>query len=363
MGGLKTEVKVGIFVVLGIIFLTYMTVNIEKIQVGKERGYNIYAIMDSAQGLVKNTSVKTAGVEIGRITDISLTDKKARLTINLPHHIKLWRDAKAYIKMESLLGEKFLEIDPGSPGITELKPGEEIQQGAPPPDIDKVIVQLNSIASDIKTITQPLSEALGGKEGKESIRSIVDNIKEASTGFNNIFKGNDEKIGRIVTNVEKFTNDLPTLSKDTRELIVSLSDISKKMERGEGTLGKLMTDEALYDQTKATLSDMRATFTNTKDILDNLNRIAEDVRGGKGTLGKLMADDSLYNQARETVESLNKIAQKIEKGEGTLGKIVNDETLYVEAKKALKGITKSTEGIEEQMPISTLSVVIGTVVR
>src|SRR3990167_7314077 len=411
MGGLKTEVKVGIFVVLGIIFLTYMTVNIQKIQVGKERGYNIYAIMDSAQGLVKNTSVKTAGVEIGRITDISLTDKKARLTINLPHHIKLWRDAKAYIKMESLLGEKFLEIDPGSPGITELKPGEEIQQGAPPPDIDKVIVQLNSIASDIKTITQPLSEALGGKEGKESIRSIVDNIKEASTGFNNIFKGNDEKIGRIVTNVEKFTNDLPTLSKDTRELIVSLSDISKKMERGEGTLGKLMTDEALYDQTKATLldmratftntkdilanlnkmaedirvgkgtmgklmtddalydqtkatlSDMRATFTNTKDILDNLNRIAEDVRGGKGTLGKLMADDSLYNQARETVESLNKIAQKIEKGEGTLGKIVNDETLYVEAKKALKGITKSTEGIEEQMPISTLSVVIGTVVR
>ncbi|MEK6545996.1 MAG: hypothetical protein AABZ28_05655 [Nitrospinota bacterium] len=124
-----------------------------------------------------------------------------------------------------------------------------------------------------------------------------------------------------------------------------------------------MTDDALYDQTKATLSDMRATFTNTKNILDDLNRMAEDMRGGKGTIGKLMTDDSLYNQARETVDSLNKIAQKIEKGEGTLGKIVNDETLYVEAKKALKGITKSTEGIEEQMPISTLSVVIGTVVR
>ncbi|HLA48519.1 MAG TPA: MlaD family protein, partial [Nitrospinota bacterium] len=78
MGGLKTEVKVGIFVVLGILFLAYMTVNIEKIQVGGERGYNVYAIMDTAQGLVKHTNVKTAGVEIGKITDISLTDRKAK---------------------------------------------------------------------------------------------------------------------------------------------------------------------------------------------------------------------------------------------------------------------------------------------
>ena len=76
-----------------------------------------------------------------------------------------------------------------------------------------------------------------------------------------------------------------------------------------------------------------------------------------------MTDDALYDQAKGAVESLNKVAQKIEKGEGTIGKLVNDETLYAETKKALKGITKATEGIQEQIPISTLGVVIGTVVR
>ena len=80
-------------------------------------------------------------------------------------------------------------------------------------------------------------------------------------------------------------------------------------------------------------------------------------------MGKLMTDDALYDQAKGAVESLNKVAQKIEKGEGTIGKLVNDETLYAETKKALKGITKATEGIQEQIPISTLGVVIGTVVR
>lgn len=404
MGKLKTEVKVGIFVVLGIIFLTYMTVNIEKIQVTGEKGYNVYVSLDTAQGLVKNSTAKTAGVEIGRITDISLTDKKAKLTINLPHHIKLRKDAKAYVKMESLLGEKFLEIDPGSISAPEIKPGEEIQQGAPPPDMDKLIGQLNSIASDIKSITLPISEAIGGKDGKESIKSIVDNIREASTSFNHIMKNNDDKIDRIMTNMEKFTRDLPAISKDTRNLVANLNDISKKVETGEGTIGKLVNDDAIYREAKDaitiaretldtvskiskkieegegtlgklitdanaydkmmdTLTDLKATFTNAKDVLNNLNRMAEDIRAGKGSLGKLMTDDSFYEQTKATMESLNKIADRIEKGEGTLGKLINDETLYTEAKKALKGITKSTEGISEQIPISTLGTVIGTMVR
>ncbi len=404
MGGMKTEVKVGIFVVLGIIFLAYMTINIEKIQVGKERGYNIYAVLDTAQGLVKNTTVKTAGVEIGRITDISLTDSRARLTINLPSHIKLRKDAKAYVKMESLLGERFLEIDPGTPGLSELKAGGEIQQGAPPPDMDRLIVQLNSIAADIKSVTQPFSEVLGGKEGKDSIKGIVDNVKEATSGFKDIIKDNDEKIGRIVTNVDKFTNDLPALSSDAKELIASLNHISKKMEigegtlgklvnddtlykeaknalasasealdnvnkiakkieKGEGTLGKLVSDEAAYNEIMNTFSAVRTTFANAKDVLDNLNKMAEDVRAGKGSLGRLMTDEALYDQTKATVESLNNIAKKIEKGEGTLGKLVNDETLYTEAKQALKGVAKSTESINEQIPVSILGTVIGTVVQ
>src|SRR3989304_499001 len=390
MGGLKTEVKVGIFVVLGILFLAYMTVNIEKIQVGGERGYNVYAMLDTAQGLVKNTTVKTAGVEIGRITDISLTDRKAKLTINLPYHIKIRKDAKAYVKMESLLGEKFLEIDPGTTGTAELKAGDEILQGAPPPDMDKLIVQLNSIAADIKSITQPISEVLGGTEGKDSIKSIVDNIKEASAGVNNIVKDNDEKINKIVANVEKFTDDLPTLSKDAKELVASLNNITKKMEAGEGTLGKLVTDDELYASAKEALDNISSItkkiesgegtvaklindpeayneimklVANAKDAMGNLNKIAEDVKAGKGSLGKLMTDDALYDQARGAVESFNKVAQKIERGEGTIGKLGNDETLYVETKKALKGITKATESINEQIPISTLGVVIGTAIQ
>ena len=103
--------------------------------------------------------------------------------------------------------------------------------------------------------------------------------------------------------------------------------------------------------------------TNAKDAMGNLNSIAEDVKAGKGSLGKLMTDDALYDQARGAVESFNKVAQKIERGEGTIGKLVNDETLYVETKKALKGITKATESINEQIPISTLGVVIGTAIQ
>ncbi|MFA4910908.1 MAG: mammalian cell entry protein, partial [Desulfobacteria bacterium] len=84
---------------------------------------------------------------------------------------------------------------------------------------------------------------------------------------------------------------------------------------------------------------------------------------GEGTLGKLVTDKTLYDQSKDAMTSLNNIAKKIEKGEGTLGKLVTDETLYTETKKAIKKVNKAAEGLQEQTPVTVLGTVLGTVLR
>jgi phospholipid/cholesterol/gamma-HCH transport system substrate-binding protein len=90
-----------------------------------------------------------------------------------------------------------------------------------------------------------------------------------------------------------------------------------------------------------------------------LKNISETIERGEGTLGKLIKDESLYRDVKETIQSVKGIAEKVEKGEGTLGKLVSDDKLMKEAEKTMKKIQKAAESIDEQTPITVLGTLIG----
>ena len=112
MKNIGTETKVGIFVVLGIIILTYFTVRVGRIAV-REAGYRVYTHVESAAGLDKNSPVRIAGVEVGKVESIVLDGTKAKVTLQLPLNVKIPAGSKVYVKSAGLLGEKYIEIVPG----------------------------------------------------------------------------------------------------------------------------------------------------------------------------------------------------------------------------------------------------------
>ena len=112
MKSVATETKVGIFVVLGILVLTYFTVRVGQITV-REVGYRIHTHVESAAGLDKNSPVRIAGVEVGKVEEVSLEGLKAKVTIHLPFKVKLPKGSKVFVKSAGLLGEKYIEIIPG----------------------------------------------------------------------------------------------------------------------------------------------------------------------------------------------------------------------------------------------------------
>jgi phospholipid/cholesterol/gamma-HCH transport system substrate-binding protein len=92
----------------------------------------------------------------------------------------------------------------------------------------------------------------------------------------------------------------------------------------------------------------------------NVRTVTDKVASGEGTLGKLVSDEELYREVRESAGRINSIATKIDEGQGTLGRLINEEDLYRDAKTTLHKVEKTVDGMGDTGPLSALGVVLGT---
>ncbi len=110
----KVNVAVGLFLVLGVVALGYLSVKLGRVSFLGGTGYAVIADFPSVGGLKTGSSVEIAGVEIGRVESIGLADYQARVTLRLHAGVKLQDDSIASIKTKGLIGEKYIRISPGA---------------------------------------------------------------------------------------------------------------------------------------------------------------------------------------------------------------------------------------------------------
>ena len=339
-----TEIKVGIFVFLGILALLALTVRLAQEAFTPKDSYKLYAVFDSVSGLIRGAKIEMAGVPIGKVGEISLTPEgKAKVELLIYKKYKIQQDATAVVRTFGVLGDKYIEIRPGT-SQAFLSEGGLIAKTESPVDLDQILASIGPTVEGLK-------EVLGTQEGKENLKILVANIKDASESFKKIA----EKVEKGQGTLGKLITD-DRLYKDLMEIAKNLRLIAEKVEKGEGTLGKLVKDETLYN--------------NLKNTASNLERVSKRLERGEGTLGKLINDDELYKDLKSlskdlknAAANLDKIVARIEKGEGTLGKLLKDETLYTEVKKTLKSVNRAAKGVEEQVPISVLGTVAGAAMK
>jgi phospholipid/cholesterol/gamma-HCH transport system substrate-binding protein len=132
------EVTVGLFVVLGLCALAYLSVRLGQLQVGRGNTYDLTAVFPTVAGLREGASVEIAGVQVGRVQDIKLADYAAVVTLRLDKKIPLQDDAIASIRTRGLIGEKYVRITPGG-SERLLTAGGRIREVEPPVDLETLI--------------------------------------------------------------------------------------------------------------------------------------------------------------------------------------------------------------------------------
>ena len=107
MRKLDIELAVGLFLIVGIICLGYLSIKLGKMEVFGGEGYDIHAIFSDSGGLRTGSTVEIAGVEVGRVREITLEDYQAKIKIHFSQNIEIQEDAIASIKTKGLIGEKY----------------------------------------------------------------------------------------------------------------------------------------------------------------------------------------------------------------------------------------------------------------
>ncbi len=134
----RVNIAVGIFVVLGVLALAYLSIKLGRVTFLGGGGYLVTADFPAVGGLRPGASVEIAGVEVGRVESIRLADYQARVVLRLNSDIELQEDSIASIKTKGLIGEKFIRI---SPGASEkiIPPGGRIREVESPVDLEELI--------------------------------------------------------------------------------------------------------------------------------------------------------------------------------------------------------------------------------
>jgi phospholipid/cholesterol/gamma-HCH transport system substrate-binding protein len=136
----KLEFIVGIFVLIGIVCLGYLSIKLGKLELIGGNVYEVVAQFNTASGLKAGSSVEIAGVEVGRVRAITLNEDRAAVTLAVDDKVKLYTDTIASIKTRGIIGEKFLALSPGGGG-DPLKPGDTIRDTESGLDLEELVSQ------------------------------------------------------------------------------------------------------------------------------------------------------------------------------------------------------------------------------
>ena len=138
MERMRVNVAVGVFMLLGILALGYLSVKLGRVSLFGGTGYRVTVDFPSIGGLKAGSTVEIAGVEIGRVESIGLADYQARVTLRVDGAVKLQEDSIASIKTKGLIGEKYVRISPGG-SEKIIPPGGRIREVEAPIDFEELL--------------------------------------------------------------------------------------------------------------------------------------------------------------------------------------------------------------------------------
>lgn len=316
------ETRVGVFVA----FIAIAAILILETLGGIEqfrRGRRVHALFTTVQELNVGDRVKMAGVEVGKVESISLAENRVSVTMKLDRAATVKTDTIATIRFAGLLGQNYVSLDFGSPDAP-LAEDDTVLSTTEQPDLNSIMTKLDDVATG------------------------VDNLTRSFTG---------EEIGNLLGPLTDF---LKQNSEPLTLTIANISDISRQISAGEGTVGKLVYDDTLHTSALTSLENMQEAMADAQLTISDARKMMDQVKAGEGTVGLLLTDDALYTESTESMSNLREILEKINQGQGSVGKLVNEEEFYSNVKLTLQKMEKGVESLEDTGPLSVLGIAIGS---
>jgi phospholipid/cholesterol/gamma-HCH transport system substrate-binding protein len=322
------EVKVGVLILTAVGLLAAFILVMGGINF--QPTYAIYVDFDNPGGLQSGAPVKIAGVKVGKISDIRFrggtdpTTGKREALVRLKVQIEkryqqaVHQNSLFYVTNQSVLGEQFLAIEPGSSDRPVLAE-EATVRGLDPPRLDMLIAEmyelLHGTVSSLRDNKAEIGEAFEGlrktlkgtgelmERNKDHLDTIVSNVEKITVDADDAVKGartkfvDNPQIDRILAGAETVSgaaaHELPPLLTDSRAAVASARRVAD-----------IVGDPKEVAKLRQTLDDVSVVASRAKGMTGDAADILAHVKRGKGTVGAVVMDEQLYDDLQELVRDL-----------------------------------------------------------
>ncbi len=305
-----SELRVGLFVLVGLLILAVGIFYVTGAGVFGPK-YRIKTYLPEVSGLSTGAPVRLDGVDVGTVDQIRLVKREPGKPPERMHNIEVVMRIDRNYKQDILTDSAASLVTEGLLGnryvtITRGYTGVPVEDGQVVPGTEeKAIKEVVERSADVLSNLKALSD---------DVQDIIDGVQRG--------KGT---LGKLLTDDQAYVHLNSILNKGDQ--------IVSNVQAGQGTVGRLfMTDDTSVKADKA---------------LDQLNTILADLRAQKGTMGKLLYDPTLYDQAKEAITNSNALLADVRAGKGTFGKLATDETLYNKLRDTSSNLSDATAKLNQ----------------
>ncbi len=324
------EVKVGLFVALGIAALVVIFAFLGSEKKLFEKHYRLHSSFGDISGLRTGAAVRLAGMDVGLVTSIefprNLDKKEVHVHLRIANRFRerVRGDSIATIEGQGLLGDKFVGISLGSSSTPALEDGSWIET-QDPVELTSYLDDVPAIMANVRSITKQIDTMLKGEDGEKAGQSIGAML----ASLRNILQAVEEGEGvihQLVYDPSSGANLKKTLAsiEDTTQ---NLSEVTLAIKEGDGTLHSLIYEDSISKL-----------LTSLRGTVKNIDGMVHDIKTGNGLIHDLVYTDggqSLLANLTDASADIRELIASIKRGEGTIGGLIADPTIYQDVKSLL----------------------------
>ncbi len=306
---MRTETRVGIFVIGAVLVFLYLSFNIGALRID-QKNYDTYiSFFDDTGGLDKKAAVKTSGVHVGWVEAIYLRDGgKAEVHLKINKAYRLALNAYAMITQETLLGGKIIDLDVGDFSTGTLPPGTALAMpGKSTTNISDVIDQARDIAQNVSDIAYSFKTVFASREGRQQLESTLRNAADAAENIASIADSVDrvvvkkeQAIGAVIDNLD---GTMRSLNTEVPKVADSINTTARAITHD--IVPELVKAGPMFEAVGDAADSVKTGFGEAEQVFAKINN-------GTGVVGKLINQPETYDDLRTTIHGIKEYVNKMQ---------------------------------------------------
>ena len=244
----RNEVLVGAFVIFGFVFLSLVVFFVSGVYLIRP-GYRINVIFGYVSILDRGAPVRMAGVRVGEVTGVRLLedketgDTRVQVQVFIAKGLEIRENYLFQVRGTHILSEPHVEISPQRGQAPFLKDGDTVR-GVDPVPLEILIDRAHQIAEHLEALLGRLRRGLEDEATENAVRETIQNLASLTRSLNQVLGGSQKDMKEVARHLNTSTR--------------SMESILGKIDRGEGTVGKLVSEEELYQEMKDFVREIKS---------------------------------------------------------------------------------------------------------